>query len=74
MFTAVLFMTVNTWKRTKYPSMDKWINRMEKWINQMIKPSGAGHFFIGRFFVFIFIHTHTMEYYSVIKRRKYCNF
>ena len=43
MFTAVLLTTAKRWKRPKYSSMDKEVNKM--W------------------------YTHTMEYYSALKRK-----
>ena len=53
MFVTALFTIAKTWKQPKYPSMDEWIKKL--------------------WYVYIYVYiphtyTHTMGYYSVIKK------
>ena len=51
-FIAVLFTIAKTWKQPKYPSTDEWIKKM--WGVCVC--------------VCVCVYTHTMEYYSAIKK------
>ena len=55
MFIAVLFTIVKTWKHPKCPLMDEWIRKCDIYINVCI---------------YIYIYTHTMEYYLSIKKNE----
>ena len=58
MFMAALFIIAKTWKQPKCPSTDEQINKMQ---------------YIYILYIYN-IYTHTMEYYSAIKKNKIMSF
>ena len=62
MFMAALFTTALTWKQLKCPLTEEWIKKV--W-----------HIYVHTHtYIYAYILTHTMEYYSVIKRMTFCPF
>ena len=62
MLIAALFTITKTWKQPKCPSTDEWIKKM--WCLYIYMQT----------YIQIDMYTHTMEYYSAIKKNEIMSF